>query len=63
MWKACVNVNRISFIPSGIQITLPPLIEDTEGREIVATGLRKSRARYRQFRSRLSQEVMQSKGE
>jgi hypothetical protein len=44
------------------QITLPPLIEDTEGREIVASGLRKSRARYRQFRSRLSQEVTQSKG-
>lgn len=45
-----------------LQITLPPLIEDSEGRELIANGLRKSRDRYRQFRSRLSQEVLQSKG-
>lgn len=44
------------------QISLPPLIEDVEDRKIVASGLRRSRARYRMFRSRLSQEVSQSSG-
>lgn len=45
------------------QITLPPLIEDVEGRKIVVDGIRKSRTRYRRFRSRLSEEVSQSSGE
>lgn len=45
---------------AGFEITLPPLIEDLKDRKIVASGLRQSRARYRMFRSRLSQEVSQS---
>jgi hypothetical protein len=44
------------------QISLPPLIEDVEDRKFVASGIRQSRARYRLFRSRLSQEVSQSSG-
>jgi hypothetical protein len=44
------------------QITLPPLIEDVEDRKLLASGIRQSRARYRLFRSRLSQEVSQSSG-
>jgi hypothetical protein len=57
----CVFTQNSSLIIAP-QITLPPLIEDNQGREIVAAGLRRSRARYRQFRSRLSNEVLQSKG-
>ena len=44
------------------KISLPPLIEDRKDRKVVVSGLRRSRTRYRLFRSRLSQEVSQSKG-
>ena len=37
------------------QISLPPFIEDVNGRKLVANTLIRSRTRYRQFRSRLSQ--------
>ena len=44
------------------QITLPPLIEDEEGRQLVAATLQKSRERYRMFRERLSNEISHNKG-
>jgi hypothetical protein len=44
------------------QISLPPFIEDVNGRKLVANTLIRSRTRYRQFRSRLSQEIQQSNG-
>lgn len=43
---------------AGIEIYLPPFFE--EDREKFANGLKRSRNRYREFRSRLSQEIMQS---
>lgn len=43
------------------QIDLPPLIDDDERRRKIASTFRLSRARYRQFRSRLSEEIKQSK--
>lgn len=57
--EAALKAEAFSRDP-GIEISLPPLIEDVEDRKIVASGLRRSRARYRMFRSRLSQEVSQS---
>ena len=47
----------------GLKISLPPLFENQEDREKLANGLKRSRNRFRQFRSRLSQEIMQSNGE
>lgn len=44
------------------QISLPPFIEDVNGRKLVASTLIRSRTRYRQYRSRLSQEIQQSNG-
>jgi len=58
--EAELRAETLSSSDAGFEITLPPLIEDKEDREIVASGLRQSRARYRMFRSRLSQEVSQS---
>jgi hypothetical protein len=63
---SCLNFD-IPFLTLTIflslhQITLPPLIEDVEDRKLLASGIRQSRARYRLFRSRLSQEVSQSSG-
>jgi hypothetical protein len=46
---------------AGIDITLPPLLESEEGRKLLSTTLRFTRDRYRQFRSRLSNEIMQNK--
>lgn len=46
---------------AGIDITLPPLVESQEGRKLLSTTLRFTRHRYRQFRSRLSNEIMQNK--
>lgn len=43
-----------------IQITLPPLIEDERRRKKVTRTLKKTRLRFRQFRSRLSQEIQES---
>ena len=57
------------FIPCNVlsiafpKIDLPPLIESEERRRQVATTIRKTRNRYRQFRSRLSDEIKQTKGE
>ena len=45
-----------------LQISLPPLFDKEEDRELIANGLRRSRNRFRQFRSRLSQEIEQSNG-
>ena len=46
---------------AGIDITLPPLVESEEGRKLLSTTLRFTRHRYRQFRSRLSNEILQNK--
>ena len=46
---------------AGIDITLPPLVDSEEGRKLLSTTLRFTRHRYRQFRSRLSTEIMQNR--
>lgn len=51
----------LSSKDTGIDITLPPLVESEEGRKLLSTTLRFTRHRYRQFRSRLSSEIMQNK--
>uniref|UniRef100_A0A7S2YFG6 digalactosyldiacylglycerol synthase n=1 Tax=Entomoneis paludosa TaxID=265537 RepID=A0A7S2YFG6_9STRA len=45
----------------GVEIPLPPLIEDEKRRKQISTTVRYTRHRYRQFRSRLSSEVLQNK--
>ncbi|CAJ1917128.1 unnamed protein product [Cylindrotheca closterium] len=50
----------LSSKEAGIEITLPPFIEDKTGRKLVVNTLIRTRSRYRQFRSRLSQEIQQS---
>jgi len=50
--EAKLRAEALSSNDAGIEISLPPLIE--------ASGIRRNRARYRVFRSRLSQEVSQS---
>lgn len=45
------------------KIDLPPLIENEKRKQQILTTFRKSRARYRNFRSRLKQEIEQSNGE
>ena len=47
---------------TGIQINLPPLIENEKGRKLVASTLEKSRADFRKFRDTLAQDVGSSKG-
>jgi len=59
--EAEMMADALSSRNGGIEISLPPLIEDNEDRKVVVSGMRRSRARYRLFRSRLSQEVLQSK--
>ena len=46
-------------IDAGVEIELPPLIEDEDQRRRISTTFRLSRLRYRQFRSRLSDEIKQ----
>ena len=46
---------------TGIDISLPPLVESEEGRKMLSTTLRFTRHRYRLFRNRLSSEIMQNK--
>lgn len=58
--EAKLRAEALSSNDAGIEISLPPLIEDVEDRKSIASGLRRSRARYRMFRSRLSQELSQS---
>jgi hypothetical protein len=45
-----------------VQINLPPLVEDDETRTVLASTFRKTRDRYRSFRTRLSSEISQSRG-
>lgn len=52
--------HALSTPDAGVEIQLPPLIEDKEQRKKVTDTLLKSRERYRQFRGRLSQEIRQS---
>ena len=47
-------------LDAGIEIELPPLIGDDEQRRRISSTIRVSRHRYRQFRSRLSDEIKQS---
>jgi len=51
----------LSAPEAGVEISLPPLIEDERRRKKVTRTLKKTRLRFRQFRSRLSQEVQESK--
>jgi len=46
---------------AGVEVTLPPLIESEKSRSKVTATLRLTRSRYRQFRSRLSQEIQQQR--
>lgn len=46
-----------------LQITLPPIVESEEGRKGLSTVLQYSRLRYRQFRTRLSQEIQENRGQ
>lgn len=46
---------------ASIEISLPPLVEAEESRQTLARTLIYTRDRYRQFRSRLSSEIQQSK--
>jgi len=45
---------------SGLEIDLPPLIEDEKRRKQISTTVKRTRSRFRQFRSQLSQEIRQS---
>jgi len=47
---------------SSIQIPLPPLVENENDRRALATTFHYTRERYRQFRTKLSTELQQSKG-
>jgi len=46
---------------AGIEIGLPPLIEDEEQRKRISRTVKNTRDRYRDFRSKLAQEIRQSK--
>ena len=50
----------LSAPEAGVEISLPPLIEDERKRKRVTKTLKKTRLRFRQFRSRLSQEIQDS---
>lgn len=45
----------------GVEIPLPPLIEDEKRRKQISTTLQNTKERYQQFRSRLSSEILQNK--
>jgi hypothetical protein len=47
---------------AAVKITLPPLVESDESRKGISTVLQYSRLRFRQFRSRLSREIRDNKG-
>jgi digalactosyldiacylglycerol synthase len=52
----------LSSEAAGIEIALPPIVENEESRKEISKVFRFSRMRYRQFRTRLSQEIQESKG-
>jgi digalactosyldiacylglycerol synthase len=52
----------LSSEAAGIEIALPPIVESEESRKEISKVFRYSRMRYRQFRTRLSQELQESKG-
>jgi len=58
--EAELKAEALSSSYAGIEITLPPLIEDDNDRRVLAANIQKSRSRYRRFRSRLSEEISQS---
>lgn len=45
---------------AGLEIDLPPLIEDEKTRKQISTTVKRTRSRFRLFRSQLSQEIQQS---
>ena len=55
-YAAAVNTSM-----ADAEITFPPLIEDEERRRKVTAGLRLSRSRFRTFRSKLAEEIQESK--
>lgn len=59
--EAAQYVKWVGSGTSGIDITLPPLIENKKGRKLVADTLEKSRADFRKFRDTLSQDIGASK--
>jgi hypothetical protein len=58
--STCPGIN-VWRLRTRLQIDLPPLIDDLEQRQRIASTFRSTRRRYRQFRSRLSEELKQSK--
>jgi len=46
---------------AGIEIDLPPIVDDDEERKKIASRISRAREQYRQFRSRLSEEIKQNK--
>ena len=52
----------LSSDAAGIEIALPPIVDNEESRKEISKVFRFSRLRYRQFRTRLSQEIQESKG-
>lgn len=59
----CIPIKEASLREelTGVEITLPPLVENEQDRKLLATTFRLTRERFRQFRLRLSNEVQQSK--
>jgi hypothetical protein len=55
-------VSQVSHSILGDKIDLPSLIEEERKKQIITT-FRYTRERYRQFRSKLSQDIQQSNGE
>ena len=63
----CIPVNEATQLEQmdidkdgGVEISLPPLIENEKRRKQISTTVRYTRHRYRQFRSRLSTEILQT---
>jgi len=62
--SGCITVAEAEAVENALStdagLELPPLIEDKSQRNKVAATIRLNRNRYRQFRSKLSQEMQQS---
>jgi len=61
---SCFRVSRSNLsLASHKKIDLPPLIENEKQKQRIITTFKKSRARYRNFRSKLKQDIERSNGE
>mmetsp|Transcript_18964 Transcript_18964/g.26766 ORF Transcript_18964/g.26766 Transcript_18964/m.26766 type:complete len:945 (-) Transcript_18964:1343-4177(-) len=58
--EAKAREEALAHPQAGVEIGLPPVVEDEEARNRIVSTFSQSRETYRQFRSRLSQEVQQS---